>query len=67
MEIEDNIDTIAWVNQVLISEMTEDYMDDQPVKLEANLDISISGGTWADLQELPNGEAKEEIIKILKG
>ena len=54
MEIENNPETIEWVNTVLIADMIEDYMEDQPVKLMANLDITKPEGSWADLQELPN-------------
>lgn len=67
MEIEANVDTIQWVNKTLISVMVEDYMEDQPVKLKANLDITSEGGSWADLNELPNGDAVAEISGVLYG
>jgi len=67
MEIENSIEVIQWVNETLISDMIEDYMDDQPVKLVANLDITVVNGSWADLQELPNGEASKHIKEILDG
>jgi len=65
MEIAADTETIQWVNETLIPDMVQDYMDDQEVKLEANLDITAEEGTWADLQELPNGDAKAEIKEIL--
>ena len=65
MEIENDPKTIQWVNETLIPDMVEDYMDNQLVKLEANLDITGEQGTWADLEELPNGDALKEIEEIL--
>lgn len=64
MEIENSPEVIQWVNSVLIADMTEEYMENQLVQLEANLDITAEQGTWADLEELPNGDALKEIYKI---
>ena len=67
MEIEAKAETIKWVNDTLIPDMIEDYMEDQPVKLMANLDITNERGTWADLKELPNGCDLKTIKEILDG
>ena len=61
MEIEDNIETIKWVNDTLIGFLVEDYMEDQPIKLQANLDI---GPNWSVHHELPNGATLEQIRDI---
>ena len=53
---------IQWVNETLIGIMTSDYMEDQPVKLKANLDI---GPTWAVQEELSNNCDLDEIKKVL--
>jgi len=65
MEIETVPETIKWVNDTLISCMIEDYMENQPVKLVANLDITQTKGTWADLLELPNNCPIETIVDAL--
>jgi len=65
MEIEANPLVIQWVNNTLIPDMVEDYMENQDVKLMANLDITKEQGTWADLTELPNGCDIKTIQEIL--
>lgn len=67
MEIENTPEIIQWVNKVLIEDMVEDYMEDQPVKLKANLDVTAEEGTWADLVELPNGDALSQIYRMQEG
>ncbi len=61
-EIRNDIQIIEWFNNNLIECMIEDFMEDQPIKLVANLDI---GTSWADLQELPNNCDTSVIQKTL--
>lgn len=67
MEIENTPEVIQWVNLVLIKDMVEDYMENQPVKLKANLDITEEEGTWADLVELPNVDSLSQIYRMQDG
>lgn len=62
MEVEDNVETIKWVNDTLIPILIEDYMEDQTVKLKANLDI---GPSWSVHHELPNGASISEIMEVI--
>jgi DNA polymerase-1 len=54
---------LKWYNDNLIECMTEDYKDNQVLKLKANLDV---GYHWADQRELPNNCSEQEIEKILE-
>jgi DNA polymerase-1 len=50
---------LKWYNDNLIVCMTENYKENQVLKLKANLDI---GYNWADQRELPNN-CDEEVIR----
>lgn len=41
-EVRDNPEVIKWLNDNLIESMCKDFLDDQPVQLEAELDIGYS-------------------------
>lgn len=62
MEVRNDPETIKWVNDNLIECMIEDYMEEQPVKLVANLDI---GSNWGNCIELPNSCDLEIIQETL--
>jgi len=53
---------LKWYNDNLIECMTEDYKENQVLKLKANLDV---GYHWADQRELPNNCSEQEIREIL--
>jgi DNA polymerase I-like protein with 3'-5' exonuclease and polymerase domains len=60
--ISEDVETIDWVNRNLIKCMCEDFMDNQPVKLVANVDISTC---WGGMIELPNNCSREIIEETL--
>ena len=53
---------IARVNKKLIEIMSADYVEDQPITLEAELDV---GGNWANMTTLPNNISAEEVGKLI--
>ena len=61
--VRDDLEILKWYNDNLIECMTEDYKEDQVLKLKANLDV---GFNWADQRELPNNCSTKTIEKILK-
>lgn len=54
---------IKWTNDNLIPIMTTDFMENQTIKNEADLEI---GTSWADLHKLPHNASLEEIQSILE-
>jgi effector-binding domain-containing protein len=54
---------IKWLNNNLVEIMVKDFMDNQIVHNEANLEI---GPDWASQTELPNNCSTEEIKQIMK-
>ncbi|MGD8305303.1 MAG: DNA polymerase [Ignavibacteria bacterium] len=54
---------IKWLNDNLIPIMLTDFMENQTIKNEANLEI---GTSWADLYELSNNANLEDINSVLK-
>lgn len=56
-------ETIAWLNHELASAMQTDFLINQRIKNEAELEI---GNNWAVLHKLPNNASLEEIQSILK-
>ena len=63
MEIKNDPETIKWANENLIECMIEEYMENQPIQLVANMDIGI---TWKDCKELPNNCEIDRIKYILR-
>lgn len=53
---------IEWLNRNIVEIMIRDFVVDQAVKNEANLEI---GNNWAELTELPNNASVEEISEVL--
>jgi len=56
-------ETIKWLNDNIVEIMTKDFLKNQIVKNEANLEI---GTSWSSLIELQNNTSIEDIDKILK-
>ena len=55
--------TIKWLNDTIVPIMTTQWLEDQIVQNEANLEI---GNSWADLHELPNNASLKKIKQVLK-
>lgn len=62
-EVDDNPETIQWLNNTLIPIMTANFLIDQKVKLQAALDI---GYNLYDVKELPKNASIEDIHNIRK-
>lgn len=63
--VRDNVDAIAWLNTVLIEEMSWQELPEiqhDIVKLGAELDVFYP--SWADALTLPNGATREEIYTM---
>jgi DNA polymerase-1 len=58
-----NPETVKWVNDKLIECMTEDYIDNQKIKLTAELDIGYS---WDKQSTIDNNISLEEIEAAIK-
>jgi DNA polymerase-1 len=56
--IKDDPNVIKWVNDHLIKYMIEDFVEDQPIPLTAELDIGYS---WDTMITLPNGISTEKV------
>ena len=54
--------TIQWLNDTIVPIMTTQWLEDQIVQNEANLEI---GNSWADLHELQNTASIKEITRVL--
>lgn len=54
---------IEWLNNNIVEIMTKDFLIDQTIHNEANLEI---GTSWASLKELPNNATIEEITLKLQ-
>jgi len=61
--VKDDADIIHWLNNVLIEVMCTDYLVDQRVPNEADLEL---GKNWSDLVVIENNCTAEEIEKVLK-
>jgi len=61
--IKNDAESIKWLNETICPIMEKDFMEDQIVKNEANLEI---GRNWADLTELEHNASIEDINKILQ-
>ena len=57
----DDPEVIAWLNHHIVKIMETDFMENQIVKNEAQLEI---GKDWSDLHPLPK-DASEEVIKSI--
>ena len=62
-EVRNDPTIIKWLNDNLIPIMLTDFMENQTIKNEANLEI---GTSWADLYELPNNATLEDIDSVFK-
>lgn len=62
--VKDDAETIKWLNDNIVPIMTQDFIEDQIVHNEANLEI---GTSWADLHELSNNATLEEIQNVING
>ena len=62
-EVRNTAKTIKWLNDTLITIMLQDFMPNQTVHNEANLDI---GPSWADLTELPNNASLKHVSMQLE-
>jgi len=60
--IEDNAKTIKWVNDVLMDIMCKDFIKDQDIPLEAELDIGYS---WIQQITIANEEVVDAITAVL--
>jgi DNA polymerase I-like protein with 3'-5' exonuclease and polymerase domains len=61
--VKKDAETIKWLNDTICPLMERDFLKDQIVKNEANLEI---GDSWANLIELPHNISTEEIEKVMK-
>jgi len=62
-EIRDDANVIKWLNDNLIPIMEKDFIPNQTVPNEANLEIGLS---WAKLVELPHNISVEDITSIIE-
>jgi len=60
--VEEDADTIKWVNDTLMEIMCKDFTEGQDIPLEAELDIGYS---WVQQVTIANGEATEAIVTVL--
>ena len=60
--IKEDIEVIKWYNENLVNCMLQDFLIDQKVKLQANLDI---GYIYSECTELPNNCSTEQIQQTL--
>lgn len=63
LEVRNSPEYIKWLNDNLVSIMITDFMEDQTVHNEANLEIGLD---WADLHELPNNASLDQIQSVLE-
>lgn len=61
--VEDDAETIKWLNDNAVETLCVDYLHDQVVKNEAAGEI---GNNWCDLHQVVNGASVEDIEEILK-
>lgn len=61
--VEDNAETIKWVNDNAVEALCVDYLEDQVVKNEAEGEI---GKNWCDLHKVLNNASVEDIEKVLE-
>ena len=62
--IKNDAESIKWLNDTICTIMGKDFLENQIVQNEANLEI---GTSWADLTELQHSVSIDEINKIIKG
>ena len=60
--VKNDAETIKWLNETICPIMEKDFLVDQIVKNEANLEVGIS---WSDLTELKHNASIEEIDDVL--
>lgn len=60
--VEDNPQTIKWVNDNLVPIMCQDFMVDQTIKNEATAEIGLD---WASMEQISNGASIAEIRSVL--
>lgn len=58
-----DVNIIKWLNDRIVSIMTQDFMENQTIKNEAEGEIGLD---WASLKQVPNNASTEEINVILK-
>ena len=61
--VKNDAESIKWLNETICPIMEKDFLKDQIVKNEANLEV---GKNWSDLTELKHNASIEAIEKILK-
>jgi len=61
--VENDAETIKWLNDNAVEAICVDYLEDQVVKNEAAGEI---GKNWCDLNKVPNDSTVEEIEEIMK-
>lgn len=61
--VENDAETVKWLNDNAVEALCVDYLKDQVVKNEAEGEI---GPNWCDLSKVPNGASIEEIEEVLK-
>lgn len=62
--VKDDAETIKWLNDTVVPIMSKDFLDNQTVHNEANLEI---GTSWASVTELPIDATLEHIQGVLDG
>ena len=62
--IKNDAESIKWLNETICPIMETDFLEDQIVKNEANLEI---GQNWSSLTELEHNASIEDIKEILNG
>jgi len=60
--IKNDVAAVKWLNDTIVPIMVKDFVVDQVVKNEANLEV---GPTWAHQVELPNNATTKEITDVL--
>jgi hypothetical protein len=61
--VENDAETIKWLNDNAVEAICVDYLEDQVVKNEAEGEI---GKNWADLHKVPNGAPIKLIKEVMK-
>ena len=62
-QVTDNARIIKWLNDMIIPIMTKDFMTDQTVHNDADLEVGLD---WASLKRIPHNATVKDIAGILK-
>ena len=65
--VRDDAESIKWLNDTICPIMETDFLENQIVHNEANLEISdLQNNTWASIHELKHDMSVDEITKFME-